>query len=210
MAPHRFAAALGSAWFFVFAACVPGELFVAGEGDGGADARLDAPRLDRAAPVDASHGDDAATDGAPDAAPGDATSMADAGHDAGADVLPPIYCGTTTCPMTTDECCVSVGGGGTATYACAPTSLFACAGDGSVAQIVAVGCGQPADCPGEVCCALKDFDDLIDRVHCQKTCGNDAGTQVVICNPDLPITGCKHGETCDPTSEVPGFYTCHP
>jgi hypothetical protein len=209
--------ALGSASLLGLSGCVPGELFLAGGEEAGADARLDAPtdarEADRAREADTSRADgamdDAGPDAMPDVAPGDVMPRGDSGpRDSGpADTgsLPPVFCGAdaAACPVPSEVCCVS--GGAPTSYGCAVALV-----GGNPCKETPVSCGGAADCPGGVCCAMLNLADTrIKGVSCQTSC-TAAHTKVICNRASIPDECATLGLSCGPASLLPGFYQCGP
>jgi len=206
----RFAWVLGWAGLAAIAGCVPGELHLAGNEDGSVDATLDA-RGDTADRDDSSRSDAMHDTGSSETAPIEDVSPAP--PDGGP--LPPVYCGSSKCPVPSDICCVRGGlDAGSPKYACQDSmssSIKSCKSLGGTPA----SCGVGADCPGNVCCGLLNSSDTAYLVvQCQSTCVEDfdAGDlNVVFCDPSLSPDECTPiGKTCAPSILLPGFNVCGP
>jgi len=216
--PRAFGFALGAAFLVAIEACVPGELFLAAEGDAGPDAELDAGLDahvgDREETADTSRPSDAADAAAPEAAPPDVMFIDtahpdDTGH---ADAAPPpIPCADAgACAVPSDLCCFSPGGG-VPPSACEPdtsASVKACASAGGTP----ISCDREEDCPGSVCCGTLITDDAGTNtgyfdVLCEVTC--TGSSKVVFCAPaSLPDECAPFGLKCAPSALLPGFNVC--
>lgn len=118
----------------------------------------------------------------PDAGPGGSTTT--------------LTCGTATCSIPAQSCCVQ-GGGGTTSFSCVAGNCpvpDAGAGGGDVTQLK---CSGTANCTsGNVCCARQQVVNGRDVVtsQCQATC---TGGSVQLCDPKAATSGCADaGATC--------------
>jgi len=123
--------------------------------------------------------------------------------DTGSD-LPPVFCGSKTCPVPKQVCCVDTRGGGYPNYDCTDFSgASGCASDGKTP----VACDTAADCPSGVCCGqLNAYDTGYQDVLCAPSCPND-GSHVIFCDPAAVPSDCPFG-SCHPSSLLPGYDVC--
>ena len=148
-------------------------------------------------------GDDTSTpDGGPDASVTDAPSNNDVvnpSDSGGGDVTPgtdastdgptsdgaaTVMCGTGTCPLPAESCCV--GGGGTPTYTCTGGDAGTCQQGEQAMQ-----CYSNDDCPSNKVCCLDVTNDP-GSAACATTCGG--GNRVIICDPKLTASQNRCGD----------------
>jgi hypothetical protein len=97
-----------------------------------------------------------------------------------------IPCGTTTCAIPAQSCCVSQSDNGTA-YSCSAADAGCGGGDNS-----ALKCSGAANCPpGQVCCVRTTNNGAAS--DCQTACN---GNQAQLCDPKATPTGCDAGVNC--------------
>lgn len=166
-----------------------------GNGDGGTPPSLrDAGIFTDAAP--AITGDGGAAD---DAGPGGSVSQ--------------ISCGSTSCALATDFCCVYDNKNAP------PDFLFTCASGSACPNLAggkdptALGCSSAANCPTSTVCCIRDDGNRI-WSECSATC-TDTGsiTAAQLCDPNAASTGCPTSDPCSNNSigdwKLPdGFATC--
>jgi hypothetical protein len=156
------------------------EASVTAEGGGGADA---ATGSDGATGSDASDGgtttpEAGGGDGGidpPDAGPGGTTTV--------------INCGSTTCAIPTDTCCVDRLGGGMTAYSCATT----CPGIAAGGDTTALKCSGQSNCAAGTVCCVQQVGAAGASSACQVTCGVN---QAQLCAPTAAVSGCGAGVTC--------------
>lgn len=121
-----------------------------------------------------------------------------------------VACGTTTCTVPAESCCVSDTGGGNFAFACSGT------GDGGVCprNDVALKCEATANCSsGQVCCMRDDGNGHVTST-CQATCsGGGGGASAQLCDKAAGDAGCLNQQPCSSDNisdwNLPaGFATC--
>ncbi len=111
-----------------------------------------------------------------------------------------VACGTTTCSLETEVCCVrSPLFGGQPSFTCKAES--ACkAGLSGAAYQAPQACDGPEDCSGTsaICCATVDMRHM-DRsgVHCVAACKGDKW-EALVCHDDTDCTGTRKCTECQP------------
>lgn len=129
----------------------------------------------------------------PDAGPGGSTTI--------------INCGSTTCAIPAQTCCVDRLGGGMTAYGCATT----CAGIDAGADTTALKCSGQANCAaGTVCCVQQVGGGNGAASQCQASCGPN---QAQLCAPTATVSGCDAGVICSNNnigdwSLPPTYATC--
>ena len=100
-----------------------------------------------------------------------------------------LPCGTTTCALPAESCCVSDLGNGSLGYACIATGA-ACGSGG--ANATALSCSATANCPaGSVCCASDATKPTSSQ--CRSACG---AKEAQLCDPKAATTGCAASAPC--------------
>jgi hypothetical protein len=71
--------------------------------------------------------------------------------------------------------------------------------------ITAIACDEPADCPGQICCAHREVQNAAyDDVTCSSQCDDN---DRVVCDPGAPM--CPPGSSCQGSQLLPpGYYVC--
>jgi hypothetical protein len=127
------------------------------------------------------------------------------GGSSGTTPAPGIACGKTSCNSSTQECCLSLAGGG-------PGSVSsACTAKGSCASGVALSCSSAASCAaGQVCCLGQSNSGA--SAECKTSCGGGGGPggpggnfSVQLCNADPE---CPKNQECEPLQF--GLKACRP
>ena len=210
--------------------------YVACGGSSSADAFAVDAGDDGSTSGDAQHGDGAAAGG--DAALGDDGSPTDTGaprdggspftdaapafsgdgggaNDAGpGGTVSQIACGSTSCSLATDFCCVYRANNPP------PEFLFDCAsGSGCPTNpaanndATALACSSAANCPPSTVCCVNDNGRRV-WSQCQTACTSGSGVQSAqLCDPTAATTGCPTSQPCSSNSigdwGLPrGFATC--
>lgn len=156
-------------------------------GDGGvpegsstanADTGVPPPNNDAATTPDAS---DAAT-AQPEAGGGDGGNPPDAGPGGTTTI---ISCGSTTCAIPAENCCVDRAVGGAITFACAAT----CPGpDAGVVESAALHCSGQSNCAaGTVCCVRQVPPNNSAASDCKAACG---AKEAQLCSLSAAVSGC--------------------
>jgi hypothetical protein len=159
--------------------------------------------VDDSSAADAAAGSDGAT-AAADAGP-DGTIVSSGGTTADGGPggsTTSISCGSTSCAIPSQSCCVERtggggggGGGSGATYVCVSGSgcpvVDAGAGNNGDPP-VALQCSGAANCgPGTVCCVSQTSNTTLSS--CQASCGKDSAQ---LCDPQAATSGCTAGVAC--------------
>lgn len=114
----------------------------------------------------------------PDAGPGgDTTSIA---------------CGSTTCPIPAETCCVSdLKSGGNTSFVCVAGAT--CPSSGTVGDTAALKCSGAANCPGGTICCVRVVGGDNAASECKAACGAD---EAQLCDPKASASGCSPAEPC--------------
>ena len=100
-----------------------------------------------------------------------------------------LPCGTATCVLPAESCCVSDLGNGSLGYACIATGARCGAGGGNA---TALSCSATANCPaGSVCCASDAIRPTSSQ--CRSACGPK---EAQLCDPKAATTGCAASAPC--------------
>lgn len=172
--------------------------------DAGSDATTDtstSPVVDSGSPADDA-GDAGDAGDARDAGDSgnlpDGSVAADGGDtpDAGpGGTLTTLPCGTATCAIPGQSCCVEMGGGGATTYLCVVGPSANCPNLGG-GDVIGLKCSSAANCSaGQQCCA-STAGGTVTLSACvpQGTC--TGAEHAVLCNKNAVTTGCDAGVTC--------------
>jgi len=128
----------------------------------------------------------------PDAGPGGTTTI--------------LNCGSTTCAIPAQACCVDRLGGGMTAYSCAAT----CAGVDAGADTTALKCSGQANCAAGTVCCVHQVGGNGAASECQASCGQN---QAQLCAPMAAVSGCDAGVTCSSNNVgdwnlPPSYATC--
>ena len=172
-------------------------------GDGGADG----------ASGDGASSAEGGSSGFTDAAPKPGTSGGaanDGGPGGSATQLP---CGTATCALATDFCCVYQNQNAPPEFLFGCASGSACPAQAGAKDPTALLCSGAANCgPGAVCCVRDDGNRVWSE--CAATCTDSASTKAAqLCDPAAPATGCAASAPCSSKNigdwNLPnGYATC--
>ena len=100
-----------------------------------------------------------------------------------------LPCGTATCALPAESCCVSDLGNGSLGYACIAAGA-ACGSGG--ANATTLSCSATSNCPaGSVCCASDATRPTSSQ--CSSACG---AKEVQLCDPKAATTGCAASAPC--------------
>lgn len=150
-------------------------------------------------PPGSSSGSSGSPDGSADS--GSSRPADDAGVTADGGVDPPdagpggnttsIACGSTTCIIPAESCCVSeVAGGGNNAYTCVLGST--CPTPPGGGDTAALKCSGAANCiAGTVCCVRDDNGNAASE--CKTSCGNG---EAQLCDPRAADAGCPQADPC--------------
>jgi hypothetical protein len=168
---------------------------------------------DGGSPEDVFHPQDAML--TPDTSPVDVvvakdTAPIDTGPiDTGPPPLPPVQCGTSTCPVPGSDCCINreADADTEPTFDCeTPAHVDDCRMGGGQP----VECDEGADCPTGQCCGTFNEDQTgYSIVECETACNEE---QILFCDPEssADMTECMDmGGECQKSTFLPGLYVCN-
>lgn len=190
-------------------------LWLACGGSDGANDGLTTPTPEAGAPLPEAGNGDTSTGG--DAAAGTDASDAGTGQPSGGDggINPPdagpggstsaINCGSTSCSIPSQNCCVDRLGGNQTAYSCAAT----CGGIDAGADTTALKCSGQANCAIGMVCCVRQLGGNAAASECKATC---AGNEAQLCDKSALVTGCV-GTTCSNNNIgdwnlPPSYATC--
>lgn len=130
----------------------------------------------------------------PDAGPGGTTST--------------IKCGSTTCAIPAQTCCVDTLPGNMTAYGCATTCPGLDAGGGGGIDTAALKCSGQANCAAGTVCCVRQVNNAA-ASECKASC---AGTEAQLCDVNVAASGCN-GNTCSNNNIgdwnlPPSYATC--
>ncbi len=128
----------------------------------------------------------------PDAGPGGTTTT--------------IKCGSTTCAIPAQTCCVDRLGAGMTSYACATV----CGGVDAGGDTTALKCSGQANCAAGTVCCVEQVGQNGAASQCQVTCTMN---QAQLCDSTATVTGCAVGTMCSNNNIgdwnlPPSYATC--
>ncbi len=103
-----------------------------------------------------------------------------------------IACGTTTCPIPAETCCVSeLANGGDRSFACVAGAT--CPNPGGGGDVAALKCSSSANCAAGTVCCVSEKDGRA-ASECKATCGNG---EAQLCDRNAPDGGgCPSSDPC--------------
>lgn len=114
----------------------------------------------------------------PDAGPGGTTTV--------------INCGSTSCAIPAQTCCIDTLGGGMTAYGCATTCAGLDAGGNGNNDTAALKCSAQANCAAGTVCCVRQVGNNGAASECKATCG---GNEAQLCDVTAAVPGCT-GSTC--------------
>lgn len=168
----------------------------AGGSTAGAGGALDAGGSAGGAGTDGGPPDGGGTSGGGAGGAGGAVDAGGAGGAGGSGGTPgvgTVACGGQTCDLANGQvCCFQQ-------FA----QNFQCV-QASACAAITFACDGPEDCPGQVCCGIKLYGNVIRSAACQDSCSG--ANLVVICGGSPGA--CPVGMTCQPYQQVPAYRVC--